>query len=277
MAKKQDAAPAIDLMEGVPEELRGDPENTESAGSGGTYLPVARTGMALDAPAPDLNMDGVKPPYLSLVHGTSKELIERFNAGDLVLSKETCVCPKGQKLSAIMLFIDQYQKERVSQAQWEEGLRPRIFKNKDEAKAQGLQTEWIGDTGPDVSPAMDIILLVKRNEGVNPGPFGIDIGVDEGGKPTEWALCMLPVDKTAYRVLINDIANIVRFKLKKSGLYSALWELNTELAPPSRKSTNRPMIIRAKFKAMLDASVVENIRNSVVSVPSSGREPGEEG
>ncbi|MFY9547323.1 hypothetical protein, partial [Miniphocaeibacter sp.] len=79
----------MDLTEGVPEELGGQEDTTEN-----NYVPATRQGMGMMNPedAVVLDMDGVRPPFLSLVHGTSKELIEKFNAGDLVLKKEHCVC-----------------------------------------------------------------------------------------------------------------------------------------------------------------------------------------
>lgn len=268
MAPKNKSAEELvdmDLTEGVPEELGGQEDTTEN-----NYVPATRQGMGMMNPADNvvLDMDGVRPPFLSLVHGTSKELIEKFNAGDLVLKKEHCVCKKGERVQAILIAIDQYQKERLDQAAWAEGRRPRTFKNKQEAAAAGLRTEWEGDIGPDVGPAMDIVLLLRRNEGVSDALFGVDLGIEDGGKPTEWGFALLSLDKTGYKAFINDIAITVNNKLKSTGLYSGLWELNTELAAPGKKSVNRPFVIRARFKGILDPYVVENIK-SAMSVPVS--------
>lgn len=273
MAKnKNEAAPAqepdVDLMAGVPADLPGD-----EAGETQNYLPSVRQGMgvALPSDAALMDLEGVRPPFLTLVHGTSKELIEKYNAGDLVLKKEHCVCKKGDRMQAILLAKDQYVKERIEQAEWGEGRRPRTFKNKEEAAAAGLCVVWDDAKGlkPQVGPAMDLVMLIRRNEGVSDALFGVDLGIEEGGKPTEWGFCLLSLDKTAYKVFINDIGLTVNNKLRAAGgLHTGLWDLSTELAPASPKSANRPFVIRARFKGLLDARVQENIRNAM-SVPVS--------
>ena len=280
MAKKNnEAAPAgeadVDLMAGAPADLPGD-----DAGETKNYLPAVRQGMgvALPSDAELMDLEGVRPPFLTLVHGTSKELVEKFNAGDLVLKKEHCVCPKGQRLQAILLAKDQYQKERIEQADWAEGRRPRTFKTKEAAAAAGLCVVWDDAKGlkPQVGPAMDLVMLIRRNEGVSEALFGVDLGIEEGGKPTEWGFCLLSLDKTAYKVFMNDVGQTVNNKLHKAGgLYTGLWDLSAELAPASPKSANRPFVIRARFKGMLDPRVVENIKNAM-SVPVSAPDEGEE-
>lgn len=254
----------MDLTEGVPEELGGQEEADHN------YVPATRQGMGMMNPedAVVLDMDGVRPPFLSLVHGTSQKLVEKFNAGDLVLKSDYCVCKKGDRVQAILLAIDQYTKQRLTKEEWDAGVKPRTFKNKQEAAEAGFQTEWIDGVGPNVGPAMDIVLLLRRNEGVSDALFGVDLGIEDGGKPTEWGFALLSLDKTGYKAFINDIAITVNNKLKSTGLYSGLWELNTELAAPGKKSVNRPFVIRARFKGILDPYVVENIK-SAMSVPVS--------
>lgn len=262
----------IDLTEPLPEELGGGADDTQS------YVPATRQGMSLAEPGDVvLDMDGVRPPFLSLVHGTSQELVQHFNAGDLVLKKEHCVCKKGDRLQAILIAIDQYQKERLTQEQWAARVTPRTFKTKQEAADAGLCVVWDDRKGlkPEVGPAMDIIMLIRRNEGVSDALFGVDLGIEDGGKPTEWGFALLSLDKTAYKVFINDIGITVNNKLKRTGLYSGLWELNAELAPPSKFSSNRPFVIRARFKGILDEYAVDNIK-SAMSVPESTKDEGDE-
>ena len=263
----------MDLTEGVPEELGGQGEADNN------YVPATRQGMGMMNPedAVVLDMDGVRPPFLSLVHGTSKELIEKFNAGDLVLKKEHCVCKKGERVQAILIAIDQYQKERLSQEAWGEGRTPRTFKTKEEAAAAGLCVVWDDRKGlkPDVGPAMDVVLLLRRNEGVSDALFGVDLGIEDDGKPTEWGFALLSLDKTAYKAFINDIGLVVNNKLRRTGLYSGLWELNTELSAQTKFSANRPFVIRARFKGILDPHVVENIK-SAMSVPVSVNDDADE-
>lgn len=268
MAKKNNEPEAdVDLTEPLPEELGGGAQEDQN------YLPATRQGMGIAAPGDVvLDMDGVRPPFLTLVHGTSKELIERFNAGDLVLKKEHCVAKKGESVQAILLAIDQYQKQRLTQEQWAAGVTPRTFKTKQEAADAGLCTVWDDAKGlkPEVGPAMDVVLLLRRNEGVSDALFGVDLGIEDGGKPTEWGFALLSLDKTAYKAFINDIGLTVNNKLRHTGLYSGLWELRTELSAPSKFSTNRPFILRARFRGVLESRVVENIK-SAMSVPASGR------
>jgi hypothetical protein len=189
----------MDLTEALPEDLGGT-EQEESS----NYVPATRQGMGMMAPgdAVVLDMDGVRPPFLTLVHGTSQKLVERFNAGDLVLKGDHLVCAKGSKMQCIILAIDQYQKERLSSDAWGEGKRPRTFKTKEEAAAAGLCVTWDDKTGrkPEVSPAMDLILLIRRGEGINDALFGVDLGIEDNGKPTEFGFCLLSVDKTGAKL-----------------------------------------------------------------------------
>ncbi len=269
MAKKNNQEADLDLTEPLPAGLGGADDRQ-------SYVPATRQGMGLAEPGDVvLDMDGVRPPFLTLVHGTSKELIERFNAGDLVLKKEYCVCPKGGRVQAILLAIDQYKKQRLTQEQWAAGETPRTFKTNQEAKEAGFRTEWEGDVGPEVGPAMDIVLLLRRNEGVSDALFGVDIGIEDGGKQTDWGFALLSLDKTGYKAFINDVGITVNNKLKRTGLYSGLWELSTELGAAGKKSANRPFVIRARFKGVLDPIVVDNIK-SVMSVPASVKDEGDE-
>ena len=268
-----DQDPDADLTAGAPADLPGDePGETKN------YLPAVRQGMGLMPPGEPivLDMDGVRPPFLSLVHGTSKELIEKYNAGDLVLKKEHLVCKKGDKMQCIILAIDQYQKERISQEDWAEGKRPRTFKTKQEAADAGLCVVWDDKKGlkPEVSPAMDLVMLIRRNEGISDALFGVDLGIEDAGKPTDWAFALMSLDKTAAKSMLNDIALTVNNKLKRTGLYSGLWELNAELAPESKYSSNRPFIVKARFRGMLDAAVIENIKGAMSVPVSTG--PGED-
>jgi hypothetical protein len=254
MAKKQNFA------EEVPEELN-DEFNTEEyettalaqRGSGALINPNA---------ADDLDMEGVRPPYLTLVHGVG-EAAETFNPGDLVLQKEYLVCPKGEKLDVIILNIEQFFKQRISNEDWQAGVRPEIFPTKAAAQAAGLQTEWDNDVGPDVSPAMDLVLLIRKPEDVVCGLFGIDIGDGQ-----EYAIAKMSSDKTAYRYLFGDIGLIVKTKLKRSGIFSGEWEFYTELSKPS-KTGNRTQVVRARFKQMLNTEVVDGIM-SAMGAPANG-------
>jgi hypothetical protein len=251
MAKKQNFA------EEVPAELF-DEEVTQP-----TALTHRTSNALVDLSASlDFNLEGARPPYLALVHGVG-EAAANFNPGDLVLHKEYLVCPKGKKLDIVILKIEQYLKQRVSNDDWQAGVRPSTFATKADAQAAGLRTDWENGMGPDVSPAMDMNILIRKPADVVCGLFGIDIGDDH-----EYAIARLSSDKTAYKYLFNDIALIIKTKLAKTGIFSASWEFYTELSKPNTKG-NRTQVIRAKFKEMLEPSVTENIVNAL-GAPSNG-------
>ena len=263
MAKKHIEAD-MDLVEGLPEDTETQTENN--------YVPATRQGMGVMAPsdAVVLDMDGVRPPWLKLVHGTSKKAIEAgFDLGDLVLKDTYRVAKKGERLQAIFVVIDQYFKVR----EFVEGQRAVTFKTLEAAAAAGYNTKWDDAQGlkPEVSRAMDIIMLIRRNKDANDALFGVPLGIEDEGQPTEWGWALLSLDKTNYRLFMNDIGITVNNRLKKTGLYSGLWELNSEMAPASPYTSNRPFVIRARFKGMLDAHVIENIKSSM-GVPVSEKD-----
>lgn len=260
MAKKEATTAPVEeatFAEDLPEDLGG-------ASSSG-YMPAMRQGNMLANPSDvtALDMTGVRPPYLTVTHGVG-EGAAHFNPGDLVLAKENLVCPKGQKLEVIILKVDQYYKQRLTNEEWSSGMRPQTFKTKEDAVAAGLRMDWEGNLGPEASMAMDIGILIRKPTDVVCGLFGINIGDGH-----EYALAILSSDKTAYSYAINDIGNILRFKLAETGAFSALWEINTELSRPSKKTGNRAQVVRLKFKEMLPEAIVQNIVQAL-GAPSNG-------
>lgn len=249
-------AEATTFAEPLPEGLGGE---------GSSYVPAMRQGNMLAASddALPIDMTGVRPPYLTITHGVGGGA-EKFNPGDLVLAKENLVCPKGSALEVVILKVDQYLKQRLTNDEWNAGIRPQTFKTKEDAKAAGFRTEWENNVGPDVSPAMDIGLLIRKPTDVVCALFGID-SIDDHA----YALAILSLDKTAYSYAINDIANILRFRLAKTGAHSALWELNTELSRPAKRTNNRTQIVRFKFRDMLPDDTVRNIEGAL-GAPSNG-------
>lgn len=276
MAKKNNEPEAdIDLTEPIPEGLGGGEEGGSSQSG---YVPAVRQGMGVATEsAPMFDLSSVRPPWLQLVTPTSAALqAAGFNAGDLVLKKETLVCPRGKTMQVILLSKDQYVREILTGAQWDAGQRPRAFKNYAEAKKAGLRIAW-GDVdgrrvGPDVSDALDMLVLIRRNDDVSPALFSQDIGVaDEHGKPTSWAFALISIDKTAAKVFLNDVGVIANGQLK-DGLWHGLWEWRTELAQ-LKVSRNRPMVIRAKFLGRLDPAVADNVRGALeVPAPNNAAE-----
>jgi len=248
------------FAEEIPDEL-----NSEETFEVETNLPAKRTtSTALINPnaALEFNLEGVRPPYLTLVHGTSQSA-STFNAGDLVLAKENLVCPRGKTIDVVILNIRQYQRQRVNNEDWKAGVRPAEFDTVKQAKEAGFQTEWVNGVGPEVSPAMDLVLLLRKPKDIVCGLFGIDIG--DGN---EYAICQMTADKTGYTYLLQDIGLVIKTKLRNTGLFSAVWTASTEMSKPNKKG-NRTQVIRFKFKEMLDPKIVQAI-DSVIGTPSNG-------
>jgi hypothetical protein len=263
-------AKAKNFMEEVPADLADD-ETTQYSDE--TAVARRESGALLNPNVDNINLEGVRPPYLTVTHGVG-EAAEHFNPGDLVLAKENLVCPKGKTIDVIILNQVQYAKQRVSNDDWSAGIRPQTFFGEpgsrrqleeafEKARAAGFSTAWVGNAGPDVSPALDLTLLLRKPDDLVCGLFGIDIG--DGN---EYAICKFTADKGAYNVLLNDYAMIAKTKLKASGLFSALWELRTELGKPSKKG-NRVQTARLKFKEMLPADTVQGI-TAALQAPSNG-------
>lgn len=245
----------INFVEEAPEELTQEQES---------YVPATQSSFSLINPkaAIDLDIGEARPPFLKLIHGTTKNA-GAFNPGDLVLQNEYLVCPKGKSIDVVILNIDQGLRERVSDDDFNSGTRPRMFKNVAAAKAAGLSTEWVNGVGPDASPAMDMIVLLRKPEHVVCGLFGIDIGDKH-----EYAIARMMSDKTAYKYMINDIGLIIKTKLAKSGMYSGVWQFYTEMSKPNMNK-RQVQVIRAKFKEMLSPEVIRGIE-SVIGTPANG-------
>lgn len=241
------------FAEEVPSELVNPEATTETQA---LTAPPSSTALVNPNAVDDLDVGDVPPPYMQLVHGVG-EAAELFNPGDLILAKEHLICPKGQKIETIILNISQYYKERVSNDAWMAGERPRIFKTLEEAEDVGLRTAWENNIGPDVSRAMNLTLMLRKPEGMNSGMFGIDIGDGHS-----YALAMFTSDKTAYQYLIKDIGLIIKTKLKRSGVYSGLWDFYTELSKPNSRG-NRTQVVRASFKDMLEETTIHNILEAI--------------
>lgn len=271
---KETKKPAVDFTEPLPEGLEIVP-GRESAG----FVPAIRTSGALVASGTTaLDMDGVRPPYIQLAHATSTTIdMNVFNAGDIVLAKDFLAAKKGEKMQVIMLNVEKYMKEVISEEQRLDGYAPKTFPNREACIAAGYNMEWNDAKGlkPAFTVAFDMVLLIRKPEGSACGLYGIPIGVlDEKGNETEWALCRASFDKGNGRTMNSDITMVINGKLKQTGVYSAVWEFYSEITQnPNAKY--HPFVVRARFKGMLDPVVVENIRNAM-SVPVSVRDESEE-
>lgn len=192
----------------------------------------------------DIDLSTLRPPYMQIAYGVGK-LAENFNPGDLVLAREYCLASRGDKpgLEVIILNLTQFQKEYLSREAFTAGERPRVFATKQEASAAGLQTEWIAGRGPEVSPACEMTLLIRKPDDVSCDIFALNM---DGG---EWAIARCGLDKTAYAVFMKDAGITLKYKLK-DGIYGAKWNFWTEMSQPSRSGNTTP-VIRAQVKEFL--------------------------
>ena len=224
----------------------------------GQLVPASSSHALMDANcAENLNLAGLRLPYLSITHGVG-DAAATFNPGDLVLAKENLVCPKGKTIEAIILNLDQYFRQYLTPEEYKSGASQASFKTLDDAAAAGFRTQWetVGGcrVGPDVRPALDLTLLLRKPEGLVCSMFCIEIGDGH-----EYAMCKFTADKTCHDYVINDIGLILRTKLRKTGSYSGLWTLRTEFSRPAKNTGNRVQIARFGFKEMLSPDVVKGI------------------
>ncbi len=244
--KKQEAT--VDLTEEIPTDLGGEQQS---------YVPATRSSGALVQNGPvALDLDGVRPPFLQMVYGPGiGTLSAEFDARDLVLAGKYCVSKKNDRLTAIFLNIKQFVKEWMDGEAFAEKRTPATFANMAEAAAAGFQTNW-GPRGsgikPNVSRAMEITMLIRKPEGSDCPLFSINIGDEH-----EYALCLLSVDKGAYKTLINDIGLIANSQLK-AGLHNGLWEVRTDVSKPNHEG-RQFQNIRADFKGLIDPKIAEGI------------------
>ncbi len=266
MAAKKQAN--VDLTEDIPSELQGGTESNVPAARGTTDI----TSAMAPGGSPHLDMTGVRPPRLQLVYGVGT-LSQSFNPGDLVLDGHL-VREKNKPLDVVLLNVRQFVKQRLTPAEWNEGVQPQVFvcddPNKDAikegmamAEAQGFRTRWENNAGPEVTPAADVIMLIRKpDETEDNGLFGIEF---DGGS---WALAITSYDKTGYNVFSNETFRVVNYKLKKTGLFSGLWELKTR----SHQTKGNPtQVMGFKFKGILDPAVVQEIQEAM-NVPVSVHE-----
>ena len=245
MATKKTAD--VDLTEEIPSDLGGEQQ----------HLAPRQSGALMSNEPLLLDLSEIRPPYLQMVYGPGiGKLSNDFDARDLVLQGKYCVAKKGDKLTAIFLNAKQYVKEYLSKEDFNEGKVAATFPNLAAAAAAGMQTSWGprgSDMKPNVSSAMDVTLLIRKPEKNDCPLFSINIG--DG---FEYAICLLSLDKGAYKTFINDVGPIINGKLRQ-GLHHGLWQLFTDVSAPSRSTGTQYQNIRADFKGLIDPAVAAGI------------------
>ncbi|HUS59449.1 MAG TPA: hypothetical protein VM141_12430 [Planctomycetota bacterium] len=196
---------------------------------------AARQDLTLGAVTGDASAAGLRLPRLQIAYGVGK-LAKEYTPGDLVLGGDNLLVHKKTPLHIIILHVDSYWKEYVSNDLFQSGVRPRVFQSLDQVRKAGGRTEWANGQGPDFSPAMDLKMLIQQPEGVICGLFGIAVG-DKQYAPAVWS-----VDKTAYRRIAPLILTCAKFTLAVRGVHSALFELSTDIEDVGGNNTPVPSI-----------------------------------
>jgi len=166
----------------------------------------------------DVKESDVAIPRLNIVQGVG-ELSESFTPGDLVLNRELRLAPKEVPVTLVVLSMSKFFEERLPYDP--EGPRPRIFNSEAEIRAEGLWLEWRNDEAPPVREVANLLLAIRQPEDVSPLSFTIEAAA------AKWALAVWTVRSTAYGRVFKLVNSRAQVELKKSGLLSGVWELQS--------------------------------------------------
>jgi hypothetical protein len=203
-------------------------------------IPSVRAAMTLGASAGEVDQSDLKIPYLSIAYGVGK-LSEKFNPGDLVVGKEHLIASKGQRVKIVILSDVKYYKERLTQEDYRNGVRPQTFLTSEEVKKVGGTLDWLdGENGrrvpPTYGPAMDMKILIQKPEDLEQSIFGVELDNDF------YAPAYFSVDKSAYTRVGKEVQTAKSLSLSNCGILGGVWELWTESQMIGSNPTVVPMI-----------------------------------
>ena len=135
----------------------------------------------------------IELPRLQITYGVGR-LSENFNPGDLVLGEDNFLVKKGEPLEVVILTLDQFWKEYLSNDMYQSGINPRSFQTEKEVHAVGGTTKFAGNEKPTFSKAVTLRTLIKKPDDLECGMFGLEL--PDGGV---YAPAVFTMDKTAYR------------------------------------------------------------------------------
>lgn len=214
-------------------------ENTGFEPAENTALPSVRAAMTLGASAGEVDRSDLKIPYLSIAYGVGK-LSEKFNPGDLVIGGEHLIAKKNEHVRLVILADVKYFKERLSQQDYANGMRPRQFMTREEVIAAGGTLDWVetedGRIAPTFGPALDMKILIEKPEHLDQGIFGIEID----GK--HYTPAYFSVDKSGYTRVGREVQTQKSMALSRSGILGGVWEAWTETQKINGNNTVVPMI-----------------------------------
>ena len=188
------------------------------------YTPATASEHGLGGVTGEFTPSDIKFPELNVVYGTSK-IIETFNVGDLVLGKENLLVSKGEPLNLVILGLNVYWKEYLSQEAFAAKIKPREFRSKAEVLAAGGTVEWINGNGPTFAQAGLFKLLIEKPEGVECSDFGIEL---DGRK---FAVANWHLDKKGYQSVGPEVlrADMIALKPCSQDPAKRLWFGNWEV------------------------------------------------
>ena len=183
-------------------------------------------------------------PRLKTAYGVGG-LAAAYDQGDFVLQvggkdgENTLLCHKFKdgkgSIDMIVLTMDTYFKEYISQDEWDAGVRPREFLTTKEVEAAGgtwKMPPWgSGLPLPTFSGAAHLKILVERPDGLISELFGVNV-LDKVYAPAVWSL-----DKGGYRSVAKSIKNASGLALRERGLMSATFNVRNIIGANKKGNT----------------------------------------
>ena len=158
-------------------------------------------------------------PRLSIVHGVGP-LSEVFDAGDLVLNRDTLLVAKEEPISLTVLSIKKTYEERL--AYDANGPRPKAWDSREELVADGLHTEWKNNEPPPVREVAAILCLIEKPEGIE----SLSFNIEHDNK--HYGVAVWTVRGTAYTRAAKKVFSASAIELAGSGLLAGRWTLYTK-------------------------------------------------
>lgn len=201
------------------------PDQDVLAGMEGTGSAVARVdfnaSVTLGGFSGDVDDVQVRLPYLQIASGMGK--LDRFQKGSTIIGAENLVAGPGEPVRMTILSVQLFWKEYLSGENYSPDVLPRVFANKADVLAAGGTTEWTDGKAPTFKQAAMIRALVAKPANVEGGVFGVPVG-GVMHAPVQW-----PVEKTAASRVLPGLKSDMSFALRTRGLYSAVYEMRTNL------------------------------------------------
>jgi len=168
----------------------------------------------------ELSRSDIMLPRLQFIQSVGP-LSREFTPGDIVLSKEVRIAPRDQNITLVVLSMKKYFQERFDKFDLN-GPRPLRFDTEADVLKAGLVLDWdFPKKGcrPTAEPLADIVVLIKKPEGVNSPVFSIEVGGNL------WSAALWTTQRSSYTRAAKRIFTARAVELSKGGLLSGVWTL----------------------------------------------------